>query len=271
MSWIPLALDTELALILALLVLLDAVKRVPGSHTVFRRALFGRWHAAAETDGSRWMVPSPFAPVWLSVIASEVPVPDGKESTYYRTRYREVMRTVRALRLFGLSQLVCLIVLVPAAVATWSGLGLLLGVLLTLIQCVLIAMCAARGWTRMNGVRPGWRRVLSWLSPFSSAAAAQDLLQEALRDASGIVVAHLLLPDAEFRRWIRTRAYDALAGTSNLCITDVLGAEELRAIVEAVPPGDGGAVAFCPRCAQTWRRPAETCTTCDVRLAAVTP
>lgn len=260
--------DAEVLLVLLALVSLDSLRKAEAGTVFFQRTLLGEWRAADEVRAARWTLPSPLTPLTMAVAA---PARVDRMPTFASVaeRYGVATRIVRRLRWLGTMEIAFLVVGVPVGAYLRSGFGLLVMLGLVLSLCATIALVSWFSWRRLNFSRPGFRVVCSWLSPFSSSASAQVLLQEALRGAPAVHVASLLLAPKPFRRWVRPRAYDVLNGLADLSLQAVLSEEDMHSIIEEPPDGDADAAGFCSRCGTAWRYASGQCSSCGVALSAV--
>ncbi|HJU74246.1 MAG TPA: hypothetical protein VJ717_10910 [Gemmatimonadaceae bacterium] len=265
-----LAIDAELAAIFTVIVALDAVLTVPANTVLFRRAPFGDWRAGAPTPRSQLQIVSPLSPLFTS-IGAPVETATGAQLDHVKERYARAAKTIRALRLIGVAELLLLLIGIPTGVASYAGIGFLVAVAATAAVCSLGAVIAVRQWTVLSGgTRPSMRKILAWCWPFSAPRAAEDVLREVFRGASAPVVARAVLSPAGFNAWIRPWAYDHLVRERKPAIDGLIPASELEALVRHAPQDrDPGAASYCPRCGQSWARPGGHCNGCDVALVAL--
>jgi hypothetical protein len=101
------------------------------------------------------------------------------------------------------------------------------------------------------------------LSPFSAAAAANDVLQAATRGVSAAAVAEALLSADAFARWVRPFAWDDAHGAPDPVLEVALGRTALaRHLADEPLQRDAMAQAYCPRCAREFVARSLACVPC---------
>ena len=256
---------------LALLTLIEGVRRVPRGSVVLRRVLFGQWIVAPPETGDRVRLLSWWSPLMSTIVLAP------------RERYaRTDADTVRALldgrdlhtalfdlRLLGVVELLALVLGVPFALQRFGAFGFFVALGAVLILCLMIYAVLAFS---AHGLGTPWRAALRWalayLSPFAAPRGAEALLVRALREAPpGVAVNALLAPDV-FLRWVRPLVYDANNGREvDRRLLEGLNLKQVGASL-ASPDGQG---LWCPRCGATFVQ-GESCSECDIPLVpAETP
>ena len=258
---------------LALLTLIEGVRRVPRGSVVLRRVLFGQWIVAPPEAGDRVRLLSWWSPLMSTIVLAPAP----------RERYaRTDADTVRALldgrdlhtalfdlRLLGVVELFALVLGVPFAVQRFGALGFFVALGAILILCLTIYAVLA---SSAHGFGTPWRAALRWalsyLSPFAAPRGAEALLERALREVPPGVAANALLPPTVFLRWVRPLVYDANNGREvDRGLLEGLNLKQLGASL-ASPAAQG---LWCPRCGATFVQ-GESCSECDIPLVpAETP
>ena len=257
-GWI---LDWSTTLVLAAIVVLEGVRRVPEGAYILRKSPGAGWSVVeGPMEHRRWRLASSLAPVAMHVVVAP---PAGELGTRDPAGREEIERLVRslrwriiALRLLGAGVLVGVVLAVPTITARFGGRGLLASLggvfALSLVTAAVSAMAVrhALGETRRSTARA----TLGILSPFVAPRAAEIVLERALSHAAPIVAARALLPGDRFAAWVRPRAYDQLE--------PALTREECRAIIDAPPAGRDGEP-YCPRCGGLYRPDVVRCPSCE--------
>jgi hypothetical protein len=272
-----LSINGELALILGVLVALESLQVVPARAVLFRRIGIGPWRAADATDRRRLLFVAPGAPLLMGLVATDA---HGGEATRsetratalptLRSRLARLRWATRFLRVSGALQVVLLVLGVPVAVSSHGAIGLGAAVAACLVLGAVSCAVATRAWRRVvDPRRPRIGRLLRWCWPFSAPGAAQDILQESLRGAPVVAVAHALLEPERFRAWVRPLAYDHLAGEPVPGLREIMSDGELGELVARAPASDDtSAVSHCPRCGALYAVAAGTCARCAIPLSA---
>ena len=245
------------ALLLAIVVF-EGARRVHAGDVVFRRFLAGPW-SVTELDvlRRRWTLVSWLPPLWTTIVAPQRSGP-GEPPAGLSERRRALRPWYWTLTALGAAEVVALVAGIPLAERRSTGSGVLLVIAFVFVLAVMIALLC--WWARR---RLGMPRTAAWaaLSPFAAPYAAERLFDETMARFTILAVARAFLLPERFRAWVRPRAYDAQAGGTDPELHDVVGREELAAIL-APPPADGG-VLFCPRCGAVYRDAATTvCADC---------
>jgi hypothetical protein len=200
--------------ILAFLLWVEGLRRVPAGALVLRRLLAGPWRAGALAPNGGPSAVAWWPPLTLSLVVPPADGPDGDAvAARLASRLGRALPLVGVLRVLAGAALLALVVGVPVAARRYGAYGLLAGVagLLALtLACATVAFVAFRrlGAGRAAAVRLG--APLAW--PISAPSAPERLLAYAVAGAPPVAVAAALLPAAHFARWVRPFAYDALTG-----------------------------------------------------------
>jgi hypothetical protein len=256
---------------LALLTLIEGVRRVPRGSVVLRRVLFAQWMVDPPEAGDRVRLLSWWSPLMSSIVLAP-------RQTYARTDVdavraqldrRELHTALFDLRLLGVVELFALVLGVPFALHRFGAFGFFIGLGAVLFLCLTIYAALAFG---ARGLGKPWRAALRWalsyLSPFAAPRGGEALLEEALRDVPPGVATNALLAPTVFLRWVRPLVYDANNGREvDRRLLDGLNLKQLSASL-ASSEGQG---LWCPRCGATFVQ-GESCSECDIPLVpAATP
>jgi hypothetical protein len=266
------AADLELVAVLLLLTSLEGARRVQAGTIIFRRTLLGPWQAQDPIPRTRWGLPAPLTPLVMAIGASGESATLAPNPHAMFAQYHSTIQPVRVLRVLGIAQLMALLIGIPLGAGRWSGAGFLTALALTLFLSVVIALVARRALAHLPAAEGrGIGTWLSLLNPFSAASAAQTVLQEALRSGPPAYVAHLLLPCAAFRAWVRPLVYDVLQGAEHAAVSALLGEAEMRALVDQPPEAEADAASYCRRCGVASRRQEGECSSCRIALSPMPP
>lgn len=265
-------MDWSTVVILAVVTLLDGVRRVPAGALVLRRVLAGQWNVADHETQPGLRLVSWWNPFTLPVIIPSGGVPDVdtlREQTddSLDARVARVHRVIGLLRALGAAVVIAIVLGVPAAVARFDAWGLaasLAAVMLLSIVTAIVVACAMRSRGR------SWRRAMRiaapLLYPFSAPRAAELVLGHTVAGAAPLMVARSLLGAAAFASWVRPRAYDALQGGALMQdpggLVASVGQSGLAQIVATPPAHCGTGERYCARCARVYRADIATCPEC---------
>lgn len=252
--------------ILALLTLLEGVRRVPRGALVLQRMLIGSWHVPTTPPArDRVQLLS-----WWSPLASAIVLPGAGTGPRWtaeslRARLRTVTPALIVLRALGLLTLLVLVIGIPLAFERLNatGFGLALGALALLCIAIFAVMLASARHVERRG-KAAWRWAVASLSPFGAPRAAEALLEEVLRAAPAGLVARVLLPPDDFLRWVRPYAYDA--GVGRDVDGSALAGLDLRELQQTLDAPAAAAGLWCPRCGATFVH-GTSCSECDIALA----
>jgi hypothetical protein len=250
---------------LALLTLIEGVRRVPRGSVVLQRVLFGQWSVEPPEAGERVRLLSWWSPLMSAIVLAP-------RQTYRRTdvdavraqlQSRELYTALFDLRVLGVVELLALVLGVPFALQRFGAFGFL--VALGAVLLLSLTIFAALAFSARGAGKP-WRAALRWafpyLSPFAAPRAAEVLLEEALRDVPPSVVSRALLPGDAFIRWVRPIVYDDSNGREvDRALLEGLNLKELRASLAS----QNGQGMWCPRCGATFVQ-GESCSECDIHL-----
>jgi len=244
---------------LALLTLIEGVRRVPRGSVVLHRVLFGRWTVEPPEPGERVRLLS-----WWSPLMSTIVLAPRQQ---YRRTDADVLQSLYTalfdLRVLGVVELLVLVLGVPFALQRFGALGFFAALGVVLLLCLTIFTAVAFS---ARGLGKPWRAALRWalpyLSPFAAPRGAEALLEEALRDVPPSVASGALLPADAFLRWVRPIVYDARNGREvDRGLLQGLNLKDLGAALTS----QNGQGMWCPRCGATFVQ-GESCSECDIQL-----
>ena len=248
--------------ILALLTLIEGMRRVPAGSVVLRRVLFGPWTVERPEPAERLRLLSWWSPIMTTIVLAPRDAYQKTSVTELRERLtsRELYTPLFDLRVLGTLELVALVVGLPLAMQRWGAMGFLVAIGAVLLLCVTIYL--ALGFSVL-----GWRRAFPFLSPFGAPRAAEALLEASLRDVPPAIVSSALVPPQTFLEWMRPFVYDASnGGEVDRRFLDGLNLKELRASLAQRPASQNGQQGlWCPRCGATFIH-GDSCSECGVRL-----
>jgi hypothetical protein len=262
--------DGGLVLTFGALVAADGLARVPARGVVFGRTSFGAWRAAQPATRAGLRLTAPLAPFTSGIVVPWAPatIVSAAEFTHRLSRTDGARRM---LALLGATQLLGFVVGLPAAVAYWSGAGLIAALVVNLVISMAIA-AVARGAMRSLGPSVGdgsGARLLRALSPFSAAAASNDVLRAAAMHVPAVAAARVLLPAATFARWVRPFAWDHVRVSADPVLSACVGEDEIARWIASAPERiDATALGYCPRCAAEFATVAAECPACEVAVSA---
>ena len=250
---------------LALVTLLDGLRRVSAGAFVFRKVLGGRWEVVNVEEGYR--IVSWWPPLTTSLVLSPSSQP---ASVSVEERLNRVRKGRALLMVLGAMGLVVLLVVVPLAMRRWGGVGFLAALMTVVILSVLTTGASwwAGGWMGL-GTRQRLGFALPRLNPFASPAASEALLERSLVGANPFGVARALMTDADFVAWVRPLAYDVDTGTAvdqASQLQEVLTRKEITRLVSTPPLGVGPDSPWCPRCGSEFGPASTQCPSCEVPL-----
>jgi len=244
---------------LALLTLIEGVRRVPRGSVVLHRVLFGQWTVEPPEPGERVRLLSWWSPLMSTIVLAP-------RQQYRRTDADVVQSLYTALfdlRVLGVVELLVLVLGVPFALQRFGALGFFAALGVVLLLCLTIFTAVAFS---ARGLGKPWRAALRWalpyLSPFAAPRGAEALLEEALRDVPPSVASGALLPADAFLRWVRPIVYDARNGREvDRGLLQGLNLKDLGAALTS----QNGQGMWCPRCGATFVQ-GESCSECDIQL-----
>jgi len=244
---------------LALLTLIEGVRRVPRGSVVLHRVLFGQWTVEPPESGERVRLLSWWSPLMSTIVLAP-------RQQYRRTDADVVQSLYTALfdlRVLGVVELLVLVLGVPFALQRFGALGFFAALGVVLLLCLTIFTAVAFS---ARGLGKPWRAALRWalpyLSPFAAPRGAEALLEEALRDVPPSVASGALLPAEAFLRWVRPIVYDARNGRE--VDRGLLQGLNLKDLGVALTSQSGQGM-WCPRCGATFVQ-GESCSECDIQL-----
>ena len=266
-------MDWSTVVILAVVTLLDGVRRVPAGALVLRRVLAGRWTVADREAEPGLRLVSAWSSFTLPLIIPSGGVSDADAlgdhaHTSLDDRLARARGVVGFLRLLGASIVLAIVLGVPAAVARFDAWGLAVSlavVMLLSIGTAIIVACVMRRGGR------SWRRALRiaapLLYPFSAPRAGELVLGYAVAGAAPLMVARSLLGEASFASWVRPHAYDAMQSGTLAAdprgLVALVGQSGLAQIVATPPAHCGTGERYCARCARVYRAETTTCPECQ--------
>jgi hypothetical protein len=258
---VPLLADVDWSTVgvLALVVLLDGLRKVPAEALILRSVLGGPWYPVESSGIRPWRIVSLWPPISRHIILSRVE-PTGPSDVV--GRLRALGWTAPALTILGWLSLGALVLGIPIAAARFGGWGLVGGAAITELVAVVSAAVAFSALRRLHLPRSAAaRRAAGLLSPFAAPRAGEMVLEAAVEGLLPMAVLRALLSHVAFDAWLRPRAYDAMQGNPDPMLRADLAREPLAAVVGARPPGVLGL--YCPRCGHSYRDGAATCQGCD--------
>lgn len=246
---------------LALLTLIEGVRRVPRGSVVLHRALFGQWTVEAPEAGERVRLLAWWSPLMSAIVLA----PREKYTRNDADVVQSLYTALFDLRVLGIVELLALVLGVPFALQRFGALGFLTALGAVLLLCLTIFAALAFS---AHGLGKPWRVALRWalpyMSPFGAPRAADVLLEETLREVPPSVVTRALLPGDAFLRWVRPIVYDARNGREvDKRLLEGLNLNELRASLGGASQNGSGM--WCPRCGATFVQ-GESCSECDIHL-----
>jgi len=256
--------------ILALLTLIEGMRRVPAGSVVLRRVLFGPWTVERPEPAERLRLLSWWSPIMTTIVLAPRQSYQKTSVNDLRARLdaRELYTPLFDLRVLGVVELVVLVLGVPLALQRFGAIGFFVAMGAVVLLCLTIFTALLFGG-RTLGKRWGWGGwAFPFLSPFAAPRAAEALLEEALRDVPPAVVGNTLLPADAFLGWMRPFVYDATNGREvEHRFLEGVNVKELRASLAQRPPSQNGQGLWCPRCGATFIR-SDSCSECGVHLVA---
>jgi hypothetical protein len=263
----------QAAAILALLVIVEGVRRLAPGTVVLRRILWSRWRMARPSRLGvafhlvSWLVPLSL-PLVLPPRDADVSLPASSDDALASMRAAK-QRAGSAMRLLQIngSLIALMLVVVLPYVSWWRGaFGLRAAVcgllLLTVVQAS-VARLALRGTglARLPFARYLW--------PFTALRAAEHVQERIVAAVPPLLVMRELLGDDELVESHRERLHDwvrSAATEDEEPIVALVGRERVQAFLARVPSGLGPD-GYCPRCASRYRPTMRECGSCGVVLA----
>lgn len=244
---------------LALLTLIEGVRRVPRGSVVLHRVLFGQWTVEPPETGERVRLLA----WWSPLVSAIVLAPREKYTRNDADVVQSLYTALFDLRVLGIVELLALVLGVPFALQRFGALGFFVALGAVLLLCLTIFAALAFS---AHGLGRPWRAALRWalpcMSPFAAPRAADVLLEETLREIPPSVVTRALLSGDAFLRWVRPIVYDARNGREvDRRLLEGLDLNELGASLAS----QNGSGMWCPRCGATFVQ-GESCSECDIHL-----
>jgi len=259
---------------LALLTLIEGVRRVPRGSVVLHRVLFGQWTVEPPEPGERVRLLSWWSPLMSTIVLAPRQKYRRTDADAVRAQLegRALYTALFDLRVLAVLELIVLVLGLPFALQRFGALGFFAALGAVLLLCLTIFTALAFSARTLG--KP-WRAALRWsfpyLSPFAAPRGAEALLEEALRDVPPAIVTSALLPADAFLRWIRPLVFDASHGRDvDPRLLDGLNLSELRTSLADGPHPHGstsqnGQGMWCPRCGATFVQ-GESCSECAIQL-----
>jgi hypothetical protein len=246
---------------LALLTLIEGVRRVPRGSVVLHRVLSGQWTVEPPEAGERVRLLAWWSPLMSAIVLA----PRDKYTRNDADVVQSLYTTLFDLRVLGIVELLALVLGVPFALQRFGALGFLVALGAVLLLCLTIFAALA---SSAHGLGRPWRAALRWalpsMSPFAAPRAADVLLEETLREVPPSVVTRALLSGDAFLRWVRPIVYDARNGREvDRRLLEGLNLNELGASLGGASQNGSGM--WCPRCGATFVQ-GESCSECDIHL-----
>jgi len=246
---------------LALLALVEGIRRVPRGSVVLQRVLVGQWTIAPPEPGDRRRLLCWWSPFMTTVVLAP-------REKYQDTEPRDVRAALFDLRLLGLVELVGLVLGVPLALQRFGATGFLAALGAVALLCLtIVAALAVAARSLGRPWRAALRFALPFVSPFAAPRAAEALLEAVLAAVPPGVAGRALLSADAFLRWVRPLVYDASNGREvDRHLLEGLNLNELGASL-ASQNGEG---MWCPRCGATFVQ-GKLCSECDIQLVPMGP
>ena len=254
---------------LALVTLLDGLRRVPAGAFVLRKIAGGKWAVVPLREG--YALVSWWPPLSTTVVLAPVNWPAGGRADGRAVHPIRELRRLLTLQVLGVLSLVSLVIVVPVAMRWLGGIGFLLSLLVVLLLSWLIAGLSFY-YSQSLGLSTRQRLLfaLPRLNPFAAPAAGEALLERALVGANAFAVARALMAEDDFLAWIRPTAYDLIAGEASggESLTQVIERSDLQKMVAARPARVAAQSPWCPRCGAEFGTSATVCPACEIPLRA---
>ena len=254
---------------LALLTLIEGVRRVPRGSVVLQRVLFGAWRVEPPEPGERIRLLSWWSPLMSTIVLRPREQYARTDVAAVRAKLedRSLYTGLFDLRLLGLVELLVLVLGLPVALQRYGAIGFFAALGAVVVLCLGIFTALAFSARRLG--KP-WRAALRWsvpfLSPFAAPRAAEALLEHALRDVPPAVASRAVLPEPAFLLWIRPIVYDASSGADiDRRLLEGMNVQELQSALGSAPVSEG---LWCPRCGATYVQ-GDSCSECGIALSAV--
>ena len=253
---------------LALVTLLDGLRRVPAGAFVLRRTIGGKW--AVVPLGEGYALVSWWPPISTTlVLAGGAGDGGARPVTDDEPQWATVRRNAFLLMVPGGLCLLALLVGIPVSMRWFGGWGFLLSLLIVLLLSWLLT-ALTYFFSRSLGLSTRQRVLfaLPRLNPFAAPASGEAFLERAVAGANPFAVARRLMTEEDFLAWIRPTAYDVThgEGSSDAALTLVIPREDLRKMVAAPPAGIADLSPWCPRCGAEFGSATTTCPACDIPL-----
>lgn len=272
MSW-------EVAAILYAISAIEGVRRLQPDEVVLRCGPLGGWRVVSPVRLWRsWYLVSILAPFFLTIVprgSSDASVlqSDRAELRSFATSIEPIL----TLRVLGALDLVVVVLGIPWGVSKHGSTGLIAFFACALALSAAITLRSA-SLPLMAGEsrKVGFRKAISFLSPFASPLAAEAALSARAQTCSRLAVMLELLDETKFRAMVRSSVYDIKSRGSAIggsCLEEIalaLPDGERTRILDSAGEGCTAAQRFCPRCAERYSPDSTTCADCE-GIALVMP
>jgi len=247
--------------VLALVVLVDGLRKLPADAVILRSVLGGPWYPVEPTKSRPgWRIVSLWPPLSRHIVLFRQATPPDLAAA--ADRLHALGWTAPALIVLGWLSLGSLVLGVPIAAARFGGWGFVGGAVVVELVAMVSAAIAFHALRRLQlAPSAAARRAAVLLSPFAASRAPELVLEAAVECLQPVAVLRALLSDSAFDAWLRPRAYDALQGNADSLLLADMTSEPLAVVVGTRPPGISGL--YCPRCGQSYRDGAATCSGCE--------
>jgi hypothetical protein len=269
-------MDATLLLILALLYLIEVGRRVSVEAVTFTCTALRGWAAKAPSlldrriTALRFAFPLPALTLQIHVSGVTTSAPDTDDAGFHQ-RYQALRPAAAWSAVLSSLSILSLFLGYPLAAGRWGSVGGVGAILLSLLFAVLTAIVTREGLKRVGSDHASWRRTIKFLWPLATPLAPERLLTAAATGYHPLAVARVLLPEAEFREFVRPLVFDAAMRGEDAEETGPTRAEWDRLLYPAtfvsttrvgrrINP-DRTAAAVCPRCGREFLR-AGTCPDC---------
>ena len=249
---------------LALLTLLDGLRRVPAGALVLRKIAGGKWEVVELREGYR------LVSWWPPLTTTLILAPTDRSTAEPEALLPRVRSRVTFLMIVGCLSLVAMVIILPISMRWWGGMGFLLSLLLVFLLSWLVTGFSFYASKPLElGTRQRLMFALPRLNPFATPAAGEALLERALGRCEPLAVARLLMEEAEFVRWVRPLAYDVVGGVEGGRggeLVKLVGRKQLTAILSTRPLGVAALSPWCQRCGSEFGSASTVCPSCEIPL-----
>lgn len=269
--------------ILAVVVMLEGVRRIAPDAFVLRRVLWWPWRPGGTLSlGRDWHLVAWPLPVVLPLV---LPPDGGTDDLTVRRQIARIRARARRARAagalatgIGSAVHAAVVVGIPLATRRWDVFGLLVSLEAVLLLCVVQALVTHAGLRRAGaGRRAAFVTAVKVVWPFTAPRAAELVQEQVVRGAEPMAACAALLGRERLLDSLRARVYDAIQHGDRSGGRQVLEAlyttNEIATFLRQPPSSATGA--FCPRCASEYRAGITECANCEgvsvLRGASETP